>query len=68
MRLMVMAMQRLLDKINRSNFDFLLRIVLDMTAGCSRDQLMELADRLHERRRQMDVSDPPRENDDLAFH
>jgi hypothetical protein len=68
MRSKVMAMQRLSDKVNRSNFDFLLRIVLDMTAGCSRDQLMELADRLHERRRQMDLCDPPRDNDDLAFN
>ncbi len=59
-------MQRLSNKVSRPDFDFLLRVLLEMTAGCTRDQLMEIADRLHERRRWMAFSG--RQDDDLAMN
>jgi hypothetical protein len=62
----VMTMQRLSNNINSPNFEFLLCVLLEMTAGCNRDQLMEIADRLHDRRRRMAISDRP--HDDLAVH
>lgn len=63
----MVTVQRLSDKINRPNFDFMLGILMDITAGCSPDQLMELSDRLHGRRRQMALPDQRYDND-LIVH
>lgn len=59
-------MQRLSNKVSNANFDLLLRVLLEMTACCDPDQLMEIADRLHERRRRMAFSD--RHEHDLAVN